>query len=92
MSKIDEREVVAGVKLRKDKPTNVALDKLYGWVIWQFPHAQKSGYQGAVRPPIADHEWIPAVIRADKKRVRVYGNAGRTFPTPEEAVAYFQEK
>ena len=88
----EDRETIAGVRVRRDKPTNVALDKLYGWVVWQFPQAQRGGYQGAVRPPTDDHEWIPAVIQADKKRVRIFGNAGQTFPTPEEAAGYFQEK
>lgn len=88
----EDREIIAGIRLRKDKPTNVTMDKLYGWVIWQFPNPQKGGYQGAVRPPLVDHEWIPAVIQADNKRVRVYGNAGMTFPTPEDAAGYFREK
>jgi hypothetical protein len=83
---------VAGIKVHTNKPTNVAMHKLFGWVIWQFPRPKKKGYQGAVRPPETGSEWIPAVIRADKNRVKVYGNAGKTYPTPEKAVEFFQEK
>ena len=82
---------IAGIKLRTDKPTNVAMHRLFGWVIWQFPQPQKKGYQGAVRPPETDREWIPAVIQADENRVRIYGNAGKEYPTPEKAVDYFSD-
>ena len=87
-----DTNTVAGIKLRTDKPTNVALHRWFDWVIWQFPRPQKKGYQGAVRPPEAGYNWIPAVIRDDENRVKVYGNAGKTYPTPEEAVEFFQEK
>lgn len=90
MSK-DENITVGGIKLRTDKPTNVAMHRLFGWVIWQFPQPQTKGYQGAVRPPEPDHEWIPAVIQADENRVRVYGNAGGKYPTPEKAIEFFNE-
>jgi len=87
----EDTNTIAGIKLRTDKPTNVALHRLFGWVIWQFPRAQKKGYQGAVRPAESGHEWIPAVIQADENRVKVFGNAGKTYPTPEKAVEFFQE-
>ncbi len=80
---------VGGIELRNDKPTNVAMHRLFGWVIWQFPRPQDKGYQGAVRPPAVEQAWIPAVIRADVSRVMVYGNAGKSYPTPEEAAEYF---
>ncbi len=85
----DESISVAGIRLRTDKPTNVAMHRLFGWVIWQFPLPKKKGFQGAVRPPAGESEWIPAVIRADKNRVKVYGNVEKRFPTPEAAVEYF---
>lgn len=82
---------VGGIELRSDKPTNVAMHRLFGWVIWQFPRLQEKGYQGAVRPPAAEQEWIPAIIRADESRVMVYGNAGKSYSTPEEAAEYFNK-
>ena len=82
---------VAGIKLPTDKPTHVDKHRLIGWVIWQFTQPEKKGFHGAVRPPETDHEWIPAVIQADENRVRVFGNSGQVFPTPEKAVAYFNE-
>ncbi|MFL7838151.1 MAG: hypothetical protein ACK2T4_00355 [Candidatus Promineifilaceae bacterium] len=87
-----EKIKVAGIKLRTDKPTNVAMDQLFGWVIWQFPQPQRRGYQGAVRPPEPEHAWIPAVIEIDNNRVRVYGNAGEMYPTPEKAVEFFNNE
>lgn len=87
----NENFTVAGIKLRTDKPTNVAMHRLFGWVIWQFPQPQRKGYQGAVRPPEPDREWIPAVIQADENRIRVYGNAREKYPTPEKALEFFNE-
>ena len=87
----DESISVAGIKLRTDAPTNVAMHRLFDWVIWQFPRPQKNGFQGAVRPPEEGNEWIPAVIRADQNRIKVYGNAGTTYPSPEAAVEYFNK-
>jgi hypothetical protein len=82
---------VAGIKLNTDQPTDVAMHRLFGWVIWQFPQPQDKGYLGAVRPPEAGYEWLPAVIRADKNRVKVYGNVEKIYPTPEEALEYFND-
>ena len=87
----ENSNVVAGIKLRTDKPTNIALHRLYGWVIWQFPRPQGKGYQGAIRPPEAGQNWIPAVIRAEENRVKIFSNAGKTYASPEKAMEYFQE-
>jgi hypothetical protein len=38
-----------------------------------------------------EHEWIPAIIQDDGKRVQVYAHVGETFPTPETAVEYFTD-
>ena len=86
-----EKYNVAGIALRTDKHTNIALHRLYGWVIWQFPRLRNNGYLAAIRPPLVDQEWIPAIIRADRNQVKVYGNAGKKYATPEEAVEFFQE-
>ncbi len=91
MSSIDKR-TVAGISLRSDKPTNVAVRRLFGWVIWQFPHLQKNGYLGAIRPPGAGHNWLPAVIFSDKDRVRVYGNITEEYASPEKALAFFHKE
>jgi hypothetical protein len=86
-----EKIDVAGIKLRTDKPTNVAMHRMFDWVIWQFPQPQKKGYVGAVRPPETEHEWFPAIIQADNNRVRVYGNAENKYPTPEKAAEFFKD-
>ncbi len=89
----NQQMVIAGIRLRTDRPTGLSYRQLYQWVIWQFPRPQKKGFCGAVRPPIAEHEWIPAVIHADKERVEVYAHLNQMFPSPETAVEYFyQEK
>ena len=87
----NQNRVVAGVKLRSDRPTTLTYGQLFHWVIWQYPRPLKKGFCGAVRPPIAEHEWIPAVIQADKERVQVYAHVGETFSTPETAVEYFSD-
>lgn len=84
---------LAGVKFRTDRPTTLSYSQLYQWVIWQFPRSSKrKGLHGAVRPPIAEHEWIPAVVQVDKERVQVYAHLDQTFPTPEAAADYFDEE
>ena len=85
-------KTVAGIKLHRDRPTDVALHRLHGWVIWQFPQPQKRGYLGAIRPALPGHEWIPALIRADRNSVKVFGNAPSNFTTPEEAADYLAEQ
>jgi hypothetical protein len=87
-----ENIIVAGIKLHADQPTDVAMHRLFGWVIWQFPQPEQKGFLGAVRPPEPGYEWMPAVIRADKNRVKVYGNAGDNYPTPEKALEFFNQK
>jgi hypothetical protein len=84
--------VIDGIKLRLDKPTNVAIQRLFGWVIWQFPLPQKKGFQAAVRPPVVGHDWFPAIVRADKNQVKIFGNASEHYTSPEAAVAYFKER
>ena len=87
----NQNRYIAGIKFRSDRPTSLTYRQLFHWVIWQFPRPWKKGFCGAVRPPIAEHEWIPAVIQVDKERVQVYGHLGETFPTPETAVEYFSD-
>ena len=87
----DQHKVIAGLKLLSDRPTTLSYRQLHQWVIWQYPRSSRKGFCGAVHPPIAEHDWIPAVIQFDKKRVRVYAHLDQTFPSPETAVAYFDE-
>jgi hypothetical protein len=87
----NQNRIVAGIKLRSDRPTSLTYHQLFHWVIWQFPRPWRKGFCGAVRPPTTDHEWIPAVIQVDKERVQVYGHICETFPTPETAVEYFSD-
>lgn len=83
--------VIAGVKLRSDRPTTLAYRQLFQWVVWQFPRHTRRGFSGAVRPPIAEHEWFPALIQVDKKRVQVYAHLDETYSSPEQAAEYFDE-
>jgi hypothetical protein len=87
-----KHKLVAGIKLRTDRPTTLTFQDLFQWVIWQFPIQGKKGFCGAVRPPVANHEWIPAIIQAWDKRVYVHGHVGDTFPTPELAAEFFNEE
>ena len=86
---MSKKKIVAGIELHPDRPTIVTFQQLFQWVIWQFPIRRQKGFCGAVRPPEAGQEWIPAIIQSDNKRVQVYAHVGETFPTPETAVEYF---
>lgn len=87
----NQNRVVAGIKLRSDRPTTLTYSQLFHWVIWQFPRPRKKDFCGAVRPPTAEDGWIPALIQVDKERVQVYAHVGETFATPESAVEYFSD-
>lgn len=87
----EKHKLVAGIKLRTDRPTQLTFQELFEWVIWQFPRPEQKGFCGAVRPPVENHEWIPAIIQARKKQVHVHGHIGDTFPTPELAAEFFNE-
>jgi hypothetical protein len=82
---------IAGIKLRKDRPTTASFADLGEWVLWQFPRRERRGYRGAVRPASADQQWLPAIIQADRGRVQIYGHIDASYPSPETAVAYFTE-
>jgi hypothetical protein len=76
--------------LKIDKPTNLTLDDLYTWTIWQFPHKVRGGLCGAVHPPIANYGWLPAVIRVKDKKVQVHAHLDQTFDTPETAAKHVE--
>lgn len=87
----DKIKIVAGIKLRTDRPTLLTFRDLFRWVIWQFPRPEQKGLCGAVRPPIVDHDWIPAIIQTGNERVYVHAHQGETFATPELAIEFFNE-
>lgn len=84
-----EHLTINGLKLDNQAPTAVSLDRLYTWVIWQFPRPAEGGYYGAVHPPQENHHWYPAIINANKKSVQIYAHLNTQFASPEDAVAYF---
>lgn len=81
---------VAGLTFNPDGPTEIPLDKLYHWVIWQYPRRKGKGYYGAVRPPALDGGWYPAIVQADLQRVIVYGQVAEPFPSPEAASKHLE--
>ena len=86
------RHRVESVDLRTDGPTELTLDDLYTWVVWQFPRLKRSGLCGAVRPPIANHGWFPALINRHDKRLLVHGHLNQEFATPAEAAAWIEKQ
>lgn len=80
--------VIADVKLRVNRPTRLTFEDLYTWTIWQFPRRKTGGLLGAVRPPIAEHGWYPAVIQVSEKQALVHGHLEQVFDSPEDAVEH----
>ncbi|MFQ5399110.1 MAG: hypothetical protein ACE5E7_05870 [Anaerolineae bacterium] len=80
--------IIADIKLRTDRPTDVSLRDLYCWTVWQFPRRHSGGLCGAIHPPIAKHGWFPVVIRTKDKRVQIHAHLGQAFPSPEAAAKY----
>ena len=77
--------VVHNIKLNSKQPTSLTFNQLYEWVIWQFPEQKEDALSGAVRPPILDATWYPALIYPKEKRVQVYSHLDTSCSTPEEA-------
>lgn len=73
------------VSLLLDRPTELTLSDLSTWVIWQFPRKKGAGLCGAVHPPIANHGWIPAIIRQKDRVILVHGHTEEEFSTPNAA-------
>lgn len=86
-----EVKMIGGIELHTDRPTALSFEELYTWVIWQFPRRLRRGYCGAVRPPVPDHCWLPAVIEVDKQHVQVYGHVDEKYASPELAAEFFSE-
>lgn len=84
MSK-SETTFVYNIELASNQPTSFSFDQLYDWVIWQYAQKTEIGLPGAVRPPIADAHWYPALIQPKEKRVQIYGHLDTSCQSPEEA-------
>ncbi|UCG23156.1 MAG: hypothetical protein JSW55_13455 [Chloroflexota bacterium] len=85
-----KRREVASVMIRADRPTDLTFAELYTWVIWQFPRPKGAGLCGAVRPPIANHSWFPALIKSRDGQAVVYGHVKREFATPAQAADWLE--
>ncbi len=81
----EKSQKVANIILRQDRPTEVTIDDLYAWVIWQFPRQKRRGLCGAVHPPLAGHTWYPAEIGYLDKKILIHGHIDHEFDSPVEA-------
>jgi hypothetical protein len=86
----EQAKLIDNIEFEQEQPTTLSFKQLYQWVIWQFPHPMQNGLSGAVRPPEADANWVPAVIFPKQKRVQVYAHLDSSHATPEEAAEYIQ--
>lgn len=76
---------VEAIMINLDQPTELTFTDLHTWVIWQYPRQIGKGLCGAVRPPVPEHGWFPAVIRLKEKAVLVHGHLEQKFDSPNEA-------
>lgn len=88
----DETKTIAALGFNSDQPTELSFDDLFTWVIWQFPIPRGGGLCGAVRPPIANFGWLPAIIKGKKKQVVVHGHLKEAFNTPQSAADWLTQK
>lgn len=77
--------LVHDIELNPEQPTSCSFEQLSDWVIWQFPQQAEDGLSGAVRPPIPEANWYPALINPKEKRVQIFGHLDTHFDTPEKA-------
>jgi hypothetical protein len=85
-----KRRKIGSIKLRKDRPTKLTFADLHTWVIWQFPRPKGASMCGAVKPPIASHNWFPALIRQHDNQVLVHGHIDLEFSTPNAAAEWLE--
>ena len=86
-----KRITVEGITFDLAGPTAVSLERLYSWVVWQFPRPRTVGYSGAGNPSEPDHGWYPAIIDAAAGEVLVYANVKERFPSPEAAAKHLDQ-
>lgn len=83
--------VIDGIAMNPAEPTAVPVERLYTWVIWQFPRPRAGGFSGAVHPSNPDYGWYPAIINVEGGQVLVYGHIAESFPTPESAAKHIDQ-
>lgn len=77
--------------IKLDQPTELTFADLHTWVIWQYPRQIGKGLCGAVRPPVPEHGWLPAVIRLKEKVVQIHGHIDQSFDSPNAAADWVAE-
>lgn len=82
---------IANLELNANRPTEVTFDQVYTWVIWQFPRKARGGHCGAVRPPIANHSWLPAAIWPENERLIIHGHLNEAFDSPDDAANWLEK-
>ncbi|MBP9501342.1 MAG: hypothetical protein KBF17_04195 [Candidatus Promineofilum sp.] len=80
-----KKVVLDSITIDPAGPTSVPMDRLFAWVIWQFPRVRHGGYSGAIHPPEAGHGWYPAVVNAEEGHVIIHGHVKEPFTSPEAA-------
>ena len=83
---------VANVILNQQEPTSLSRATLFQWIVWQYPRARAGGLCGAVKPPVADHGWYPAILHLETAEVQVFAHLDDHYDSPESAVDYFDTK
>ena len=83
--------IIDGITFESNEPTVVPIDRLFTWVIWQFPRLRENGFNGAVHPPQVGHGWYPAIIDAEGGQVMIYGQVKEPYPSPEVAAKYLDK-
>jgi len=83
-----QERTIANLRIKEDSPTDLSFDDLYRWIIWQFPRKRGKWLCGAIRPPIANHCWLPALINPSDNIVQVHGHTDQKFDSPDEALSW----
>ena len=83
--------VIDDIAFEADELTVVPLNRLFAWVVWQFPRPREDGFNGAVHPPEADHGWYPAIINSAKGNAKIFGHVKEPYPTPEAAAKQLEK-
>lgn len=89
--RVRKKVVIDSITFNPGEPTSVSVERLFSWVIWQFPRARPGGFSGAVHPPDPAHGWYPAIVDMATGQVLVYGHVVESFPTPELAAKHIDQ-
>ncbi len=89
--RIRKKITVDGISFDPAEPTIVPADRLFTWVVWQFPRFRADGYSGAVHPPEVGHGWYPAVIDTATGQVSIFGHVKEPFSSPEAAAKHLDK-